>query len=82
MSAAPSVSPEVSPATSAMRNSGSGLAQRTRLRVDSPMKSTKILSSGWVATRDPELRDGIGELQVRAIQHAIGVLEVADLLRA
>ena len=79
MSAAPSVSPEVSPATSAMRKARP-LRQRTRLRVDSPMKSTKILSSGWVAARVLKLRDRIGQLHVGAIQHAIGILEIADLL--
>ena len=44
------------------------------------MKSTKIFSSGCVGDARLQLRHRIGELEVRAIQHAIGVLEIADLL--
>ena len=81
MSAAPSVSPDASPATRAMRNRDSRLAdQRTRLRVDSPMKSTKVFSSGWVAARALSSATASASLRSERYSTRYALLEVADLL--
>src|SRR5688572_14974318 len=76
MSAAPSASPEASPATSAIRiaistdEAARRFADEVHQGLELRLRLRALL----------ELGDRIGELELGPVQHAIGVLEIADLL--
>src|SRR6185312_7909157 len=78
ISAAPSVSPDASPATTPTRTAG---ALPDQAAFGAPDEFHERCDFGLRLAELGQARDGFGQQQVRAVQHAKGVLDVANLIR-